>query len=222
MQYLVPDTIEAVVDALVSASGSAAVFAGGTDLLVQLRTGRRRPDLIIDLKKIPQLRSISIDAQNVRIGAAVCGAELSERQDIIREWPGVVEAFELIGSTQIQGRATMGGNLCNASPAADSIPALIAAGAVCVIAGAEGQREIAVENVVVEPGKTSLKPDEILVEFRLPRRAEYGGDAYQRFIPRTEMDIAVVGVGVNLTLDQNGVCQAARVALVVHQSFKLG
>ena len=128
-------------------------------------------------------------------------------------WPGVVEAFELIGSTQVQGRASMGGNLCNGSPAADAVPAMIAAGAVCTIAGPNGQREAKVEDIVTGPGETSLAVGEIIVDFFFPDRPPRSGDAYLRFIPRTEMDIAVVGVGVSLTLDDAGVCTDARVAL---------
>ena len=128
-------------------------------------------------------------------------------------WPGVVEAANLIGSTQIQGRASLAGNLCNASPAADSVPALIAARATCVVAGANGRREIPVESIVTGPGRTSLARDEFIVEFHLPKRPPRSADAYLRFIPRTEMDIAVVGAGVSVTLDAAGVCTDARVVL---------
>lgn len=213
MNYQSPESIDAAVAALASTNGNARILAGGTDLLVQLRSGRIAPDDIIDVKHIPEMRSVNVGADGIHIGAAVSGAELGEREDVKQHWPGVVEAFELIGSTQIQGRATLGGNLCNASPAADSVPALIAAGAVCVIAGPGGQREMAVEDVMVAPGQTALAPGELLVAFRLPLRAARSGDAYLRFIPRTEMDIAVVGAGVNLTLDEAGVCSAARVSL---------
>jgi CO/xanthine dehydrogenase FAD-binding subunit len=213
MQYQAPQSVDAAVAALVAANGAARVLAGGTDLLVQLRAGRTSPEVLIDVKKIPELSSISIDATGLHIGAAVSGAELSRRADVVAQWPGVVEAFDLIGSTQIQGRATLGGNLCNASPAADSVPALMAAGAMCVVAGPQGRREVRVEDVVTSPGQTSLAQGELIVEFRLPRRQPRSGDAYLRFIPRTEMDIAVVGVGVNLSVDAAGVCTAARVAL---------
>ncbi|MEE9209682.1 MAG: FAD binding domain-containing protein, partial [Kiloniellales bacterium] len=148
-----------------------------------------------------------------RIGAAVTGAELGEHAALKAAWPGVVEATELIGSTQIQGRATMGGNLCNASPAADSVPALIAAGATASIAGPGGRREAPVEEFATGPGQTCLAAGEIVVSFLLPARPPRSGDAYLRFIPRTEMDIAVVGAGVNLSLEEGGGCSAARVAL---------
>jgi carbon-monoxide dehydrogenase medium subunit len=147
------------------------------------------------------------------IGAATPGAVLGEHEALRKAWPGVVEAANLIGSTQVQGRASLGGNLCNSSPAADSVPALIAAGAICVIAGPNGTRELPVEEVQASPGKTTLAPDEILLAFKLPARPARSSDAYLRLIPRTEMDIAVVGCGVSLTLDASGVCSAARVGL---------
>lgn len=213
MQYQAPDTVDAAVAALSAAGGQARVMAGGTDLLVQLRSGRVSPGQIIDLKQIPEMRAITIDDEGLQIGAAVSGAELGERHDVIAHWPGIVEAFELIGSTQIQGRATMGGNLCNASPAADSVPALIAAGAQCVIAGPHGRRTVPVEDLVVAPGKNSLAAGELLVAFRLSPRVRRSGDAYLRFIPRTEMDIAVAGAGVWIALDDSGRCTGARIAL---------
>jgi carbon-monoxide dehydrogenase medium subunit len=198
---------------LAGASGTARVLAGGTDLLVQLRAGMIEPDLVVDIKGIDETRTITRDGDGYRVGAAVAGAELTEHPDFPKAWPGVAESFDLIGSTQIQGRASMGGNLCNASPAADSVPALIAASATCTLAGPDGRREVAVEDICTGPGQTSLKPGEFLVSFFLPPRAKHSSDAYLRFIPRTEMDIAVVGAGVNLTLDDGGNCIAARVAL---------
>jgi aerobic carbon-monoxide dehydrogenase medium subunit len=171
------------------------------------------PELIIDIKKIPETRAILRRADSWSIGAAVTGAELSEHPGVKQDWPGVVEAFDLIGSTQIQGRATLGGNLCNASPAADSVPALIAAGCRCLIAGPQGEREAAVEDIVISPGRTSLRRGEFIVSFTLPLRTGRSADAYLRLIPRTEMDIAVVGAGVYLSLDDTGHCQQARVAL---------
>ena len=147
------------------------------------------------------------------VGAAVTGAELGEHTEFKAVWPGVVEGFELIGSTQIQGRATMGGNLCNASPAADSVPAMIVAGAIATIHGPGGQREVPVEDVATGPGQTSLGKGELVSSFFFPEKPARTGDAYLRFIPRTEMDIAVVGAGICLTLDESGVCSAARVSL---------
>jgi carbon-monoxide dehydrogenase medium subunit len=213
MRYEAPDTLDAAVALLTGASGEARVLAGGTDLLVQLRAELIEPGLVVDVKRIPELSTIVAEDGGFRIGAAVTGAELGEHDQVKAAWPGVVEATELIGSTQIQGRATMGGNLCNASPAADSVPALIAAGATVCVAGPGGRREAPVEDIATGPSQTSLAKGEIVVSFFLPARPARSGDAYLRFIPRTEMDIAVVGAGVNLTLDESGSCNAARVAL---------
>jgi len=181
--------------------------------LVQLRSGVVKPGVVVDIKKIAETREITAEHGGFRVGAAVTGAELDEHKALKKLWPGVVEAVELIGSTQIQGRASMGGNLCNASPAADSVPALIAAGAQCHIAGPDGERTLPVEEFCTGPGVTNLQTGEFLVAFSLPSRPPHSGDAYLRFIPRTEMDIAVVGVGVSLSLDSNGICVAARVGL---------
>jgi carbon-monoxide dehydrogenase medium subunit len=194
-------------------AGQARPLAGGTDLLVQLRSGMVEPDLVVDLKRIPALRQIAAVDGGFRVGAAVSGAELGEHAGLKAAWPGVVEAAELIGSTQIQGRASLGGNLCNASPAADSVPAMIAAAASVTVLGSEGEREVPVEDIVTGPGQTSLARDEIVVAVNLPPRPARSGDAYLRFIPRTEMDIAVVGAGVSLTLGEDGLCSHARVAL---------
>ncbi|NKC11094.1 MAG: xanthine dehydrogenase family protein subunit M [Gammaproteobacteria bacterium] len=213
MQYATPDTIDAAVGLLAGAAGNARVLAGGTDLLVQMRSGMLAPDLIVDIKYISETRAITPEAGGFRIGAAVAGAELTEHPDVKNVWPGVVESVDLIGSTQIQGRASMGGNLCNASPAADSVPAMIAAGMVAKVAGPGGVREVPVEEICTAPGQTSLAKGEFVVSFFLPARPAHSGDAYLRFIPRTEMDIAVVGAGVSLTLDESGTCTAARVAV---------
>ena len=206
MEYKAPSSIDEAVMLLAQANGKAHVLAGGTDLLVQIRAGFTKPTLVVDVKNILELRTICI-------GAAVTGAELGEHDAVKAAWPGLVEATELIGSTQIQGRASLGGNLCNASPAADTVPALVAASAICLIAGPDGQREAPVEQIVTGPGQTSLKNSEFVVQFQLPKKLPRSADAYLRFIPRTEMDIAVVGAGVNLTLDKKGICQQARVAL---------
>ncbi|HUK09035.1 MAG TPA: xanthine dehydrogenase family protein subunit M [Stellaceae bacterium] len=213
LAYSAPSTVEEAVRILSGAAGVAKVLSGGTDLLVQLRSGRVKPDLIVDTKRIPGISGIEERDGGFAIGAAAPAAVIGECEALVRAWPGVVEAANLIGSTQIQGRATLAGNLCNASPAADSVPALIAARATCVVVGAKGRREVPVESVVTGPGRTSLGRDEFVVEFRLAKRPPRSGDAYLRFIPRTEMDIAVVGVAVNVTLDTAGVCTDARVVL---------
>ena len=213
MRYEAPRTVKNAVSLLAGASGSAQILAGGTDLLVRMKSGFAEPDLIVDIKLIPAMKKIKKEAGGWRIGAAVSGAELNEHAGVCADWPGVAEGLDLIGSTQIQGRATMAGNLCNASPAADSVPAMVAAGAVARVTGPDGSRDVPVEKIPTAPGKTSLKKAEIVESIFLPARGKRGGDAYLRFIPRTEMDIAVVGVGVNLTLDAKGTCTAARVAI---------
>ena len=214
IQYEAPSTVDEAVALLADAGGKARPLAGGTDLIVQMRSRMISPEVIIDVKNIPELLQVSDEKDGgFRVGAAVPGAVLGENEAVVAMWPGVVEAFELIGSTQIQGRASLGGNLCNASPAADSTPAMIAAGVRCEIAGPNGRREAAVEDVVTAPGRTSLGNGELVVSFLLPPRPARTGDAYLRFIPRTEMDIAVVGAGVCVTLDEDGRCTDARVGL---------
>jgi carbon-monoxide dehydrogenase medium subunit len=213
MQYEAPRSLEQAVTLLVNRGGEARVLAGGTDLLVQMRTDILEPALLVDIKGISELREVHEQDGAFRIGAAVTGAELKEHAALKRAWPGVIEAANLIGSTQVQGRATMGGNLCNGSPAADSVPSLIAAGAKASIVGPKGRRELAVEDVMLGPRQLALEKGEIIASFQLPKKAPRSADAYLRFIPRTEMDIAVAGCGVCLTLDAGGTCTAARVGL---------
>jgi aerobic carbon-monoxide dehydrogenase medium subunit len=213
MRYEAPDSLEGAVALLAGAQGEARVLAGGTDLLVQMRADVLDPDLIVDIKKIKETRTVTEEKGGWRIGAAVTGAELKEHARLKKAWPGVVEAANLIGSTQVQGRATLGGNLCNGSPAADSVPALIAAGAVATLVGPKGKRDLPVEDVMLGPRKLALGKGEIVASFLLPPRAARSSDAYLRFIPRTEMDIAVVGAGVSLTVDGAGLVTAARVSL---------
>jgi carbon-monoxide dehydrogenase medium subunit len=213
MRYEAPKTLEQAIALLSGANGRARVLAGGTDLLIQMRAGRAEPELVVDIKAIAEMRSIAADAGGYRVGAAVTCMELIENAAFANAWPGIVDGAKYIGSVQVKGRATLGGNLCNASPAADGVPALIAAGAVACIAGPNGRREVPVADFATGPGKTLLAPGELLVSFMLPQRAPHSGDAYLRFTPRTEMDIAVVGAAVNLTLDAKGVCSRARVSL---------
>ena len=213
VEYISPGTVAEAISALQAAGVNGRLLAGGTDLLVQMRGGRAKPKVVIDLKGIPGIASIRDEAGGFVIGAATSGASIGEHEALRKAWPGVVEAANLIGSTQVQGRASLGGNLCNASPAADSVPALIAAGAVCVIAGPNGLREAPVESIQTGPGKTTLGKDEVLVALKLPKRPGKSSDAYLRLIPRTEMDIAVVGAAVSVTLDAAGKCIAARVSI---------
>ena len=211
MRYESPTTTKAAVALLSGEKGQAYVLAGGTDLLVRLRMDTIEPDLMVDIKRIPAMSEVTKTASGFKIGAAVSGAALEKNKALVKAWPGVVEAANLIGSDQIQGRCTMVGNLCNASPAADSVPALIAAGAKAVIVGKK-KRTVPVEKFIMGPGQTCLEKGEIVESITLPAPAKKSGDAYLRFIPRTEMDIAVVGVGISLTL-KKGVIDSARVSL---------
>ena len=213
LSFSAPTTVDEAVRALASAQGLAKPLSGGTDLLVQMRTGRVRPEVIVDLKRIPELIGIREESDRFVIGASTPGTIVYENEALAKAWPGIVEGLDLIGSEQIQGRASLAGNLCNASPAADSVPALIAARATAVIAGPDGRREAPVEAIVTGPGQTSLKKGEFIVAFHIPKPKPRQSDAYLRFIPRTEMDIAVVGCAVNVTLDGSGVCTDARVVL---------
>jgi|SRR5688572_1278711 len=213
MRFEAPKTLEAAVGLLAGASGQARVLAGGTDLLIQMRGGRVEPELVVDIKGIAEMTSVAADNGTYRFGAAVPCMALVENKEFGKVWPGVVDGANLIGSIQVRGRATVGGNVCNASPAADTVPAMIAAGATATIIGPKGRREVPVEQIATGPGKTSLAKGEIVAFFSLPPRPPRSGDAYLRFIPRTEMDIAVVGTGVNLTLDEAGVCRQARVSI---------
>lgn len=213
LNYVAPTTVEAAVKALLAGGGMARLLAGGTDLLVQMRSGRLTPETIVDVKAVAGAQGIRQEAGGFVIGAATSGAVIGEHAALAKAWPGLVEATNLIGSTQVQGRASLAGNLCNASPAADSVPAMIAARAVCVVVGPNGKREVPVEAICVSPGKTSLAAGEFILEIRLPARPARSGDAYLRSIPRTEMDIAVVGCGVALTLNADGTCAEAYVAL---------
>jgi carbon-monoxide dehydrogenase medium subunit len=213
MRYEAPETLDAAVRLLSSEKGLTKILAGGTDLLVQMRTDIIEPDVIVDIKRIGEVRHIGEENGGFRIGAAITGAELEEHPTLSKIWPGVVEGANLIGSTQVQGRATMGGNLCNGSPAADSVPGLIAAAATATIAGPNGTREMAVEDIMTGPRQLAIGKDEFVVSFFLPQRPAHASDAYERFIPRTEMDIAVVGCATNLVLDDSGKITDARVSL---------
>ena len=212
IQYQSAKTVKEAVKMMQAAKGKGYVLAGGTDLLVQMKSGARTPGVIVDVKKIPEMVSVSEKNGAFTIGAATPAAVLGEHKKLRKAWPGVIEACNLIGSTQVQGRASAGGNLCNASPAADSVPALVAAGCIVNVAGPTGKRKVPVEEFCTGPGKTSLKPGEIVVSLTLPARPKGSSDAYLRLIPRTEMDIAVVGVGVSLTM-KGGTVTDARVGL---------
>jgi aerobic carbon-monoxide dehydrogenase medium subunit len=213
MRYEAPTSTRDAVTLLSKAKGKAFVLAGGSDLLVRMKGGFVEPELIIDIKRIPAMQSIRKTASGFRIGAAASCAEMGEHAALRKAWPGVVEAANLIGSDQIQSRCTVVGNLCNASPAADSVPALVAAGAKAVLVGPKGRRTVPVDRIPAGPGKTTLQPGEVIEAITLPLPRGRTGDAYLRFTPRTEMDIAVCSAGVCLTLGRGGVVEKARVVL---------
>ena len=213
MKFETPQTVEQAV-ALLAADSGARVLAGGTDLLVRLRAGHIAPSAIVDIKHIDGMGEITQEADGGwRIGAGVPCAAMGEHAGLVADYPGVVEGAELIGSTQVQGRCTMVGNLCNAGPAGDSVPALVAAGAMVRVAGPNGTRDVPVIEIPTAPGKTSLAAGEFVTSVYLPPRGARGGDAYLRFIPRTEMDIAVVGCAVNVILEEDGTVACAGVSL---------
>lgn len=213
MNYHTPASFREASDIALGCDGTTRFLAGGTDVLVQLRADTVQPDDLIDVKHIPGTREMNrTEGGAWRIGVAVAGAEMSENADLCADYPGVTEAMDLIGSQQVQGRATLVGNLCNGSPAADSVPALFAVGAMVGVTGKEGTREMMVSDVPVGPGRTALEKGDVISSVILPPKPANSGDAYLRFIPRTEMDIAVVGCGVQIELDGDTVT-AARVAL---------
>ncbi|MFV8819884.1 FAD binding domain-containing protein [Haliea sp. E17] len=212
VHYAAPTSLAEAAQVL-AAGEQPKILAGGTDLLVQMKLGARRPGTIVDIKRIPELTELRLDDQGLVLGAAVPGAVVTANVQLQALYPGFVEALGLIGSSQVQGRCSAGGNLCNASPAADSVPAMIVNGVACHIVGAAGERRVPVAEFNTGPGSNCLAPDEILVALEFPRPAPRSSDAYLRFIPRTEMDIAVAGAAVALTLDDAGVCTAAKVAI---------
>jgi len=214
--YVAPHSVGEVVSILhdhVQAGTRAQVLAGGTDLLVQMRSADTEGRTIVDIKQLAETNRLELGDAEIYIGSALASAVLNEHEALKSLIPGLLEASDLIGSTQVQGRATPAGNLCNASPAGDSIPAMIAVGAVCDIANGNGGRQIAVEDFVTGVGTNALEPGEFLLGLKIPRPVQGSRDAYLRFIPRTEMDIAVAGCGVSVTLDADGTCTAARVGI---------
>lgn len=213
--YVAPKSADEVVSLLATKNGDARLLCGGTDLLVQLREGRRKARLVIDIKNIPELTQITFDIQNgLRIGAAAACQEICNDPNVSQHFPGLVDGIKLIGGVQIQNRASVGGNLCNASPAADAIPALIVHNARCTIAGPNGSRVLPAEEFCIAPGKNALQPGEFLTSIDVPTPGETFGAHYLRFIPRNEMDIAEVGAGASVVLDESGQrFVSARIAL---------
>ncbi len=213
MRFEAPATVDAAVALLAGAKGITRILAGGTDVMVQLHADMVEPELLVDIKRIPDLHGIKKEAGGWRIGAAVSGMQMMDHKEFAKAWPGVIDGVKLIGSMQVKGRATVAGNLCNASPAADSVPSLLASGAIVSIAGPNGKREAPAAQIATAPGKTSLAKGEFITSIFIPDAPPHTGSAYLRFTPRTEMDIAVVGVAVSLTLDNAGKCTAATMSL---------
>lgn len=203
-EYEAPMSMADAVKVLSAHNGSARPLAGGTDLIDQIRIGKHSPAVVVDIKKIPELNVLELSGSGLRLGAAVPCYRIYGDEKISRAYAALADSARIIGGIQIQSRASIGGNLCNSGPAADSIPSLIALGAVAVIAGAKGRREIPVEDFCTGPGKNVLQPGEFLVELKFPPRPPKSGSHYRRFIPRNEMDIAVVGVGASVVLDESG------------------
>lgn len=212
-EYKSPGSLDEAVSFLANAAHKARVLAGGTDLIIQSRGKYDDPIVVVDVKGIESMMNAEMTEDALLLGPSMSCAKLTARDDIKAVFPGLVEAAYLIGSTQIQGRASIGGNLCNSSPAADTVPALIAVGAICVIHGPDGEREVPVEEFTTGVGTNVLGKGELLAQLKIPRPAAKTSDAYLRFIPRTEMDIAVAGAGVSVTLDDSGKCTAARVGI---------
>jgi xanthine dehydrogenase FAD-binding subunit len=213
--YAAPTSLSEAAGLLAKANGKAKLLAGGTDILVQLREGLREAELVVDVKKIPELMEMSYSAaKGLRLGASVPCYQIYENAEVARAYSALADAARIVGGWQIQSRASVGGNLCNSSPAADTIPALIAHGCTCVVAGPKGQREIKVEEFCSGPGKNVLQPGELLVTLVFPPGGTGAGSAYERFIPRNEMDIAVAGAGswVQLSADRRTV-ERARIGL---------
>jgi carbon-monoxide dehydrogenase medium subunit len=213
-EYEAPRSLSEAVGLLSRSNGRARPLAGGTDLIDHVRTGRSAPDLLVDLKKIPELNRLEFSGENLCVGGAVPCYRIYEDQRIARDYSALAESCRIIGGIQIQNRASVGGNLCNSGPAGDSIPSLIALNAVCIVAGPNGTREVRAEDFCTGPGTNVLQPGELLVELKFPLRPRLSGSHYRRFIPRNEMDIAVVGAAAAVTLDEKRrTVAAARIAL---------
>ena len=212
--YVAPKTVSEAVSVLSEHGDRARPLAGGTDLLVKARANVWELDAVVDVKNIPELMSLSINGAGLSIGAGVPCCQVYEHKDIQEQYPGIIDGASIIGGIQIQSRAGLGGNLCNAAPSGDGIPALIAYSAVAKISGPNGNREVAVEDFATGPSRTVLENGELLTSIEIPKPAANSGAAYTRFIPRNEMDIAVAGVGVFVQLDSEGKkFESARIAL---------
>jgi CO/xanthine dehydrogenase FAD-binding subunit len=213
-EYLAPSSLGEALQRLAESNGQARPMAGGTDLIVQMRQGRQSPGRVVDVKKVPELNELKVGSDGLTIGAAVPCYRIYQNKDVQKGYAGLVDSASIIGGIGIQGRATLGGNLCNSSPSGDSIPSLIALGAVARIAGPNGSREVPVAQFCTAPGRNVLQSGELLVAIHFPAPRPNSGAHYQRFIPRYEMDIAVVGVGAQVELsDDKKTVRSARIAL---------
>ena len=214
IEYHAPTTLSEAVSIMAKYGDRASPLAGGTDILVQLRGGRRNSECLVDTKKVPELNGIRLDANGLQLGAAVPCYRIYQDAAVAAAYPGLIDAAGLIGSIQIQGRASIGGNLCNAAPSGDSIPPVITLGGEAHINGPNGWRTLPAADFCTGPGRNALAEGELLVAIQLPPPAPHSGTAYLRFIPRNEMDIAVAGVSSTVTLDESGrTIQSARIAL---------
>lgn len=214
--FAAPSSVDEALSVLANSSRKgerAQILAGGTDVIVQMRSFDNEPRLLVDIKQLAETNEVSIGEDEIFIGSAIASGVLNENNELKKLFPGLLESADLIGSTQIQGRASIGGNLCNSSPAGDTIPALIVNSAVCVIANSDGNREVPVEDFVTGVGQNCMSSEEFLIGMKMPRPPARTGDAYLRFIPRTEMDIAVAGAGVSVSFDDGGTCTRARVSI---------
>ena len=214
IDYTAPTSLSEAVSIMAAHGDRARPLAGGTDVLVQLRSGRREADVLVDTKKIRELNAIRLDDNGLQLGAAVACTQIYDDQAVVAAYPGLIDAASLIGSIQIQGRASIGGNLCNAAPSGDGIPPVITLGGEAHINGPNGWRTVPTEDFCTGPGRNALQPGELLVAIQIPAPAANSGTAYLRFIPRNEMDIAVAGVSSTVVLDASGQnIQSARIAL---------
>lgn len=213
-EYEAPESLNDAVAVMVRHSGRVKPMAGGTDLIDQMRLGMHTPGVVLDVKRIPELNSLKCDPGGLCVGAAVPCCEIYSHPSIVKDYSALSDSCRIIGGIQIQSRASIGGNLCNSGPAADSTPSLIVLGAKCMIVGPQGRREVLAESFCTGPGRNVLAAGELLVEFRFPTRPAHSGSHYRRFIPRNEMDIAVVGVAASVVLDASGnKFVSARIAL---------
>lgn len=202
--YYAPSSLDDAVALMAQNAGSANIMAGGTDLILLMRAARKQPGVVVDGKKIPELKEVTLDDTGLTLGAAVSCREIYENKIIAESFPALIDSTTLIGGVQVQGRASVGGNLCNAAPSGDSIPTLIAHNAVANVANDQGTQQIPVDQFCVAPGKTVLADSDLLVSISIPAPAQHSGARFLRFIPRNEMDIAVANAAAYVELDESG------------------